>query len=126
MRYHLTTKGDTYIRSEPRVVTANMVGKYPIGTIIEGDEMIAETSTRLWLKVIWINGQAPSTQVYVASWVCTVVENDVTSPVYQDYVLEISFGSDSEVTVTLPDGAVLTFPSGTVKISAMNPTLQLV
>lgn len=126
MRYHLTTKGDTYIRSEARVVTTNMIGKYPIGTIIEGDEMIAETPTRLWLKVIWINGQTPSTQVYVASWVCEVRENPVTPPDYPDYVLELSFGSDSEVTVTLPDNTVLTYPSGTVKISAMNPTLQLV
>jgi len=124
MRYYLTTKGDTYIRSEPRVVTTNMVGKYPIGTIVEGDEMVAETPTRLWLKVIWINGQAPSTQVYVASWVCTVVENDVTPPVYPDFVYDASTESEWPIEVFHNDVSIGIF-NGVIRVVSKNPTLKL-
>jgi hypothetical protein len=124
MKYTLTTKGDTFVRSAP-VVGTNIIAKYPLGTILEGDVMVDETATRKWLDIQLINGQQPSIKLYVASWVCTIVEN-AAPPVYPDFAMELSFSSDTKVTITLPDGIVKEYASGTVKISATNPTMQLV
>jgi hypothetical protein len=107
--------------------TANglVAGTAGIADKLEGDVYVKDTLQRDWLEVIMMNDKPLAVPVFVATWVCTMT---VTLPpvVYPDFVMELQFSSDSGVTVTLPDGTIHKFANGLVKISASNPTMQLV
>jgi hypothetical protein len=112
----------TNLRKTANGVVAGTAG---VADILEGDNYVKDTTQRDWLEVLMMNGKQLASPVFVATWVCTMTVNP-TPVVYPDFVMELQFSSDSEVTITLPDGTIHKFASGLVKISASNPTMQLV
>jgi hypothetical protein len=125
MNYTATPKANgTNIRSGAGTNNAT-VGQIGINDKCEGDNLVKDATGKDWLEVIMLNNQQIATPFFVATWVCTMTTNPIP-PVYPDFMLELSFSSDSEVTVTLPDGTIHKFATGLVKISASNPTMQLV
>jgi hypothetical protein len=107
--------------------TANglVAGTAGITDTLEGDVYVKDATQRDWLEVLFMNGKPLAVPVFVATWVCTMTVNPAPV-VYPDFNMELQFSSDGEVTITLPDGTIHKFANGLVKISASNPTMQLV
>lgn len=91
---------DVNLRSQPKVADGNVVGLLKSGDVFTGAELVSETTTRKWIRLLTVNGGSVRER-YVAAWVVDYEDKPDTPPVADDPIV----------------GGVLTLASGeTVKM----------
>lgn len=99
----MNVKGNAYqttnVRSVPKVITGNIVGKLYNGNVFTGSSIVVGSEN--WIKLGTVNGSAVQGDQYVAAWVVNSEPVDVTPPAEDDEIVGATVVYASGKTVPL-------------------------